>query len=399
MRRFFFLLVLAGLIWWGYPKVFPARAGEVQRGGDPERDRVLEIMGAKSSSQAQVAEAGDAARETPGRGDAVSSEDQAWIAGIRAAEPAALARAWSALGDSSTPSALRGAVRDALSALPSGDADALLAALGEGNGFLRSAEGRLIASKALALVKNQPPAVAIVSMTRLLEKCMRGDIGKRDVDARAFVDEARRELKRLADRTICDPSDLSRARSYTVARGDSLSTIARRFRKEGISVEAMTLALLNRIHNPKTLREGQKIKVPLDPVRTVVEKRSFLMAVYVGERMLRLYWIGHGADDKTPVATFTVTEILPNPQWDAPNGEHYPPGHPKNILGKWFVKLANDYHQGFGVHGTTAPESIGTMASMGCIRMLDEDIDEFANFVPRGTKVEVRETRDLVAGG
>ena len=56
------------------------------------------------------------------------------------------------------------------------------------------------------------------------------------------------------------------------------------------------------------------------------------------------------------------------------------------------VPLAASF-DGFGAHGTPEPESIGTMASAGCIRMLDADIAEYFQFVPRGSKVVVRSSR------
>jgi lipoprotein-anchoring transpeptidase ErfK/SrfK len=42
------------------------------------------------------------------------------------------------------------------------------------------------------------------------------------------------------------------------------------------------------------------------------------------------------------------------------------------------------------IHGTNAPESIGTNASSGCIRMLNEDILNLYRRVPRGTTVLVQ---------
>ncbi len=44
---------------------------------------------------------------------------------------------------------------------------------------------------------------------------------------------------------------------------------------------------------------------------------------------------------------------------------------------------------GYGIHGTDAPEGIGTAASNGCIRMLNEDVIELYDMVPLGTKVKI----------
>lgn len=46
--------------------------------------------------------------------------------------------------------------------------------------------------------------------------------------------------------------------------------------------------------------------------------------------------------------------------------------------------------QGYGIHGTNNPSSIGKAVSNGCIRMYNKDIIEVFQLVPVGTVVEVR---------
>jgi hypothetical protein len=152
------------------------------------------------------------------------------------------------------------------------------------------------------------------------------------------------------------------------------------------------LAILNRIHNPNAIQVGQRIRVPVEPLHAVVEKRSFLMAVYLGDFILRLYWVGHGVDGKTPVAEFQVAEKLVDPDWYAPDGGIHAAGSPGNILGRYFLKFSHPSYTGFGAHGTPMPETIGTESSMGCIRMYDKDIEELYKLLPRGAKVEVRDS-------
>ncbi|MBM4062083.1 MAG: LysM peptidoglycan-binding domain-containing protein, partial [Planctomycetes bacterium] len=270
------------------------------------------------------------------------------------------------------------------------DFPALLGQLGTGNVFLHSREGRALAERALGAAMAMPDPEAVAAGTRLLDLAVRGRIDKQDHGARGFVDEAYRQHRLRVDRWLCNPANVQGARSYTVARGDVLARIAARFRREKILVEDGTLAVLNGIRNPDALMVGQRLKVPLDPIHCVVEKRSFSLAVYVGPSLLRLYWIGHGEHDKTPVAEFTVAEKVEKPQWTAPDGNVWPYGHPNNILGEYYVTLQHPGHDGFGVHGTPMPETIGTMSSMGCIRMHAPDIAELFRLLPRGTKFVVR---------
>jgi len=272
------------------------------------------------------------------------------------------------------------------------DLEGILAQLGTNNVFLHTADGRDLAQRAQKLVAALGDEQALPVMTNLLERCMRGEIRKEQTQEHEFVDLLYAQYRVRADRFLCDPANLAKARSLTVGPRESLSAIAARFKKEGLVVEDGTLAILNRIHNMNAIQVGQRIKAPIEPIHVVVEKRSFLMAVYVGDAILRLYWVGHGADDKTPVTEFTVSDKIENPHWYAPDGKTYAFGDPKNILGKYFIKFASPSYSGFGAHGTPQPETIGTMASMGCIRMYDKDIEELFRLLPRRAKVEVRDS-------
>ena len=71
---------------------------------------------------------------------------------------------------------------------------------------------------------------------------------------------------------------------------------------------------------------------------------------------------------------------LKNPTYYSPRGEGViQSGDPKNPLGKFWIGLSGiDGHavgkESYGIHGTIDPDSIGKMASMGCIRMRNEDV-------------------------
>lgn len=268
----------------------------------------------------------------------------------------------------------------------------LLTVLGQGNAFLHSEIGRKAARKTLAKILKLEPEPAVQKMSDLLERCMQGPIAKTDLPAGRLVDEIYRKHKVLVDRVVFSPASLRKCRSYKVKPGDNLGAIARRFRKQGINVEGWTLCYVNRIGRPNRLRAGVTIKIPTEKIWVKIEKRSFLMAVYVGKTIVRLYWVAHGVDDKTPVTTFKVLEKTEDPDWYAPDGKKYPYGHPKNVLGRFFVKFSHSAYQGFGAHGTSEPSSIRTQASLGCIRMLDSDIEEFCRFIPRGAEIVVSDT-------
>lgn len=66
------------------------------------------------------------------------------------------------------------------------------------------------------------------------------------------------------------------------------------------------------------------------------------------------------------------------------------PGGPGNPLGARALYLfQNGRDTFFRIHGTTEPWTIGTSASNGCIRMVNDHVIDLYNRVPRGTKVIV----------
>ena len=66
------------------------------------------------------------------------------------------------------------------------------------------------------------------------------------------------------------------------------------------------------------------------------------------------------------------------------------PGGPENPLGARALYLFKDGRDTlYRIHGTNAPESIGTNSSSGCIRMFNQDIIELYRRAPIGTRVLV----------
>ena len=66
------------------------------------------------------------------------------------------------------------------------------------------------------------------------------------------------------------------------------------------------------------------------------------------------------------------------------------PGGPSNPLGARALYLfANGVDTLYRIHGTNEPHSIGKAMSSGCIRMLNEDVADLFDRVPKGAKVIV----------
>jgi hypothetical protein len=326
----------------------------------------------------------------PAQADAaVARADAGFVAAVAAREPTALAVGYRRLLDATGQA--RSALATALVEAAGSELTAQLAALGDGNAFLHCEEGRAAARQALRAASAAPPEAAVRAFTALVERAMRGAIERTDTEAIALVDEVYGSMQGALNRTVFNPEYTAGARTHQVARRETLDAIAASYRRQGLKLDALTLGLFNRISDPTKLRQGQVLKVPVQEISTVVEKRSFLMAMYVGDLIFRVYWVGHGKDDRTPETSFTVGLKQERPDWYV-DGRVIQYGHPENILGDYFVKFEHASFQGYGAHGTPEPATIGTMASRGCIRMRDRDIREFFQVVPRGSPVHVRST-------
>jgi L,D-transpeptidase ErfK/SrfK len=98
--------------------------------------------------------------------------------------------------------------------------------------------------------------------------------------------------------------------------------------------------------------------------------------------------IGRGGWE-TPAGKFQVMEKITDPAWEHPfTGEVVQPGV-DNPLGSRWIGFWTDGSNFIGFHGTPNPESVGTPASHGCIRMFDKDVIALFEMVRVGTPVEV----------
>jgi len=146
------------------------------------------------------------------------------------------------------------------------------------------------------------------------------------------------------------------------------------------------------------LRAGRKIRLTKGTWSILVDKSMFRMWVLYEGSPFKTYTITIGAPNKeTPVAKFVMGGKNPNPAWWPPpdvkiSGKTpVPYGDPQNPLGKWWISLEHDIHHGIGIHGTNDPGSIGSKASNGCVRMLNEEVVEVAALAFKGMVVTVVE--------
>ena len=120
---------------------------------------------------------------------------------------------------------------------------------------------------------------------------------------------------------------------------------------------------------------------------------TYLYYVLGGGRAVR-YGIGVGRDGFTWSGVQQITKKAEWPDWVPPPEmiarQPYLPRHmaggPGNPLGARAMYLGGTVYR---IHGTNAPETIGTHISSGCIRLTNGDVSDLYSRVSIGTKVVV----------
>ena len=120
---------------------------------------------------------------------------------------------------------------------------------------------------------------------------------------------------------------------------------------------------------------------------------TYLYYVLGGGQAIR-YGIGVGRDGFTWAGVQTVTKKSEWPDWTPPPEmiarqpylPRYMAGGPGNPLGARAMYLGGTVYR---IHGTNAPETIGTHVSSGCIRLTNDDVSDLYSRVNVGTRVIV----------
>lgn len=192
-------------------------------------------------------------------------------------------------------------------------------------------------------------------------------------------------LDKLNEELIFSPMPSPDATMYTVQPGDVLARIAKQFNTN--------YELIMKINGktPTRLNIGDQLKVLTGKTKILVSKSDFTLTLLLNDHYVKQYRIATGKNNKTPVGTFEVKNKMKEPVWYSPEGGVFPYGHKENILGtRWIGFKDKPNLQGFGIHGTTQPETIGTAASNGCIRMINSDAEELYDFVTSSTEIIIQ---------
>lgn len=148
---------------------------------------------------------------------------------------------------------------------------------------------------------------------------------------------------------------------------------------------------LARLGVPSTQPEGEKI---------VVDKSEGVLRVFgEDDRLIAQFPATMGSThDPLPIGNWKVLGVSRNPEfrynpdlfWDADKDDKktmLPPG-PNGPVGVVWIDLSKPH---YGIHGTSAPESIGRAESHGCVRLTNWDAARVAQMVRPGTPVVFQE--------
>jgi lipoprotein-anchoring transpeptidase ErfK/SrfK len=130
------------------------------------------------------------------------------------------------------------------------------------------------------------------------------------------------------------------------------------------------------------------------PGTVIIDTPNTYLYYVLGSGQAIRYGIGVGRDGFTWSGVQTVTRKAEWPDWTPPPEmiarQPYLPRHmaggPGNPLGARAMYLGGTVYR---IHGTNAPETIGTRVSSGCIRLINADVSDLYSRVNIGTKVVV----------
>lgn len=172
---------------------------------------------------------------------------------------------------------------------------------------------------------------------------------------------------------------------HVVSGGDYLGKLAAKY-----NTPVGAIRMMNGLRGDN-LRIGQRL--------TLLDGQNHVFAVRVSKsrndllltldgRFFKRYRVSTGAGGRTPAGSFKIVDKIEHPTWYRSGGAPVPYGDPENLLGTHWLALDV---QGYGIHGTWEPETLGRQSSAGCIRLLNEEVEELYNLLPKGTAVTVED--------
>ena len=129
-----------------------------------------------------------------------------------------------------------------------------------------------------------------------------------------------------------------------------------------------------------------------------INKSEYTLSLFKGDELVKIYPIAVGknpgdkqrvGDNRTPTGNFKIVSIENASTWS--HNFRDGKGVIKGAYGPWFLRLDAKGWKGIGIHGTHDPNSLGTNATEGCIRLQNDDIAELKQYAYKNMPVSISE--------
>jgi lipoprotein-anchoring transpeptidase ErfK/SrfK/outer membrane protein assembly factor BamD (BamD/ComL family) len=195
-----------------------------------------------------------------------------------------------------------------------------------------------------------------------------------------FIVDSERRWSNICFNKFIDENAIN----YEVKKGDSPIIIGSKF-----SIAAGLVKKLNNLTSD-SLQVGQTLKLIKPDFNILVDLSKYKLYLKSGDKIVKIYTVATGKKETpTPTGEYKVTDKLIKPTWyqTLPSGvkQIIPGGDPKNELGTRWI----GFKPAYGIHGTIEPLLIGQPVSHGCIRMLNEEVEELYDLISGGTPIKI----------
>lgn len=192
----------------------------------------------------------------------------------------------------------------------------------------------------------------------------------------------RRNLTEQVLGAVCQVSGRNQA---TASEQSQDPTGARRWTRGLALLALLVIPTANTLAQQAPAAAAQSAAKAATTRRIVVSIPHRKLALVENGRVVKVYPVAVGAPGSpSPVGQFKIVNRITKPTYYSP-GVVIAPGA-DNPLGPRWIGLSQN---GFGIHGTNEPRSIGRRASHGCVRMRNADVEELFELVRPGDTVEL----------
>lgn len=194
-----------------------------------------------------------------------------------------------------------------------------------------------------------------------------------------LTDKALERLSEINLESLFSIAPTANSTMYEVKPGDSLYKIAKLY-NTNVELIQKTNKLTNTLIKP-----GMKLKIITSVFSLFVSKTDLLMSLKADGELVKTYKVGIGRDNSTPVGQFKLVNRIVDPVWYK-TGAIVPAGSQENILGTRWMGFSEP---GYGIHGTVDNLPIQEQKTQGCLRMMNNEVEELFIIVPVGTEITI----------